>query len=327
MGVVVKLTALDRRILYELDIHCRASLAQLSRKTKASRERVHYRIKRLEREGVILNYRTIICASSLGYTSYRLYIRLRGATLEKEREITGYLADHRYTGWVVTVEGSYDLNVWLLLRDASELSDFLRGFQGNFNRNLDGIWISIFDEVVRYPKRFLIGGGREHGEGLPFIRQKNTEPYDATDLAILQVLSENARSPLSMIASAAHLGAEQTRKRIRALEERGIIVGYRVTIDHRQIGYNYYKLLIWLSAEGVQETGEFLEYARRHPNIYYTNAMLNGADVELEFLTHSKDEMHSIINGFRNAFAEHIAHYELQEYPTEHKLRFLPLDG
>jgi DNA-binding Lrp family transcriptional regulator len=57
----------DRIILQHLQKDDRISLSDLARKTGLASSSVHYRIKRLEAEGVIKGYRAIVDPAKLGY--------------------------------------------------------------------------------------------------------------------------------------------------------------------------------------------------------------------------------------------------------------------
>lgn len=321
----IKLTKLDRRILYELDINARISLQQLGRKTGASRERVHYRINRLEREGVITGYRTIINSHRLGYESFRVYLKLRNVDMEKEQEIIAYLADSPVVGWLVSVAGGWDINMWVMVKEATHFTDFLRDLEKRYKHYLSKVWVSVFYRITQYPKNFLIERPRAHDEGMEFISPEAEESYDTKDLKILAALSENGRRSLLKVAEKAGLGTQQTKARIRSLEERGIILGYRAVIDHTRFGYTYYKMILWLKDWSEEQVSRILGYAKQHPHLFYIDEVVNGGDVELEFLTEGKEEMQAILEEFRQRFAETIATYEMQEYPQQHKLVFLPV--
>ena len=51
-----KIDLKDRKILYELDLNCRQSNAQIGKKVGLSRKVVEYRIKRMEEEGIITKH-------------------------------------------------------------------------------------------------------------------------------------------------------------------------------------------------------------------------------------------------------------------------------
>ena len=66
----IGLDPLDWKILDLLHRDCRVSLNSMAHKLKASRSTIHYRIRRLEVEGVIKGYRACIDATRLGRDYY-----------------------------------------------------------------------------------------------------------------------------------------------------------------------------------------------------------------------------------------------------------------
>jgi len=77
----------DRKILYELDLNCRQSNAQIGKKVGLKRDIVAYRIKKLEESGVIKNFWTAINTFRLGYNVFRIYISLQFVDSNKKNEI------------------------------------------------------------------------------------------------------------------------------------------------------------------------------------------------------------------------------------------------
>jgi len=61
---------------------------------------------------------------------------------------------------------------------------------------------------------------------------------DEKDLKIIDMLRENARTPLTEIASRLDVSESTIRKRIRALENKGVITQYTVVVDPVKLGYN-----------------------------------------------------------------------------------------
>ena len=73
----MKLDLKDRKILYELDLNARQTLTQIGKKVGLKKDVVSYRMKKLQDEGIIKNYYTVIDAYKLGYTLYRYYINFQ----------------------------------------------------------------------------------------------------------------------------------------------------------------------------------------------------------------------------------------------------------
>ncbi|MEI8097324.1 MAG: Lrp/AsnC family transcriptional regulator [Sediminibacterium sp.] len=58
---------------------------------------------------------------------------------------------------------------------------------------------------------------------------------DAKDLAILQILQQNARATVKEIAEKIHLSTTPVHERIKRLEETGVIKQYATLLDHTKV--------------------------------------------------------------------------------------------
>jgi len=59
---------------------------------------------------------------------------------------------------------------------------------------------------------------------------------DAVDRAIITEISRDARATLAQLSEAVGLGTSAVQSRLKRLESRGIITGYRALIDAEQVG-------------------------------------------------------------------------------------------
>jgi Lrp/AsnC family leucine-responsive transcriptional regulator len=60
---------------------------------------------------------------------------------------------------------------------------------------------------------------------------------DQIDRQIIEALQEDARLPLKELAARAGLSSPSVAERLRRLEERGVITGFRVEVDPAALGY------------------------------------------------------------------------------------------
>ena len=58
------------------------------------------------------------------------------------------------------------------------------------------------------------------------------------DMAIIEILMRDARTPFTEIARQIGVTEAAVRKRVKKLEEQGIIKGYRAVIDPKKMGYS-----------------------------------------------------------------------------------------
>lgn len=73
----------------------------------------------------------------------------------------------------------------------------------------------------------------------------NASELDRLDIAILEALQENARTPLSEVGRRIGLSQPATSERVKRLEERGIIAGYGAQVDPAALGLGM-MAIIWL---------------------------------------------------------------------------------
>jgi Lrp/AsnC family leucine-responsive transcriptional regulator len=65
----------------------------------------------------------------------------------------------------------------------------------------------------------------------------NTKAMDALDLRILEKLENHARRPLSEVARELGVSQPTVAERVRRMEERGVIRGAMLRLDHAKLGF------------------------------------------------------------------------------------------
>ncbi|MDN3495415.1 Lrp/AsnC family transcriptional regulator [Planococcus sp. APC 4015] len=126
---VVELDEIDRKLLFLLTDDPRASQRQLAREVGMSPPAVGERIARLERQGVIRGYTTVVDWSALGYPGL-VYIPMTLATDAVLSEILTELRAIPELTELIVVTGSFDMIARFRIRDHAHLQVLL----------LDRIW-------------------------------------------------------------------------------------------------------------------------------------------------------------------------------------------
>ena len=147
---------IDRKILYELDIDARQPLSKIASNVGTSKQVVDYRIKRLVKLGIIKGFSTVIDHSKLGYFSFRVYIKLRNISPTKQKEMIQYLNNNNDIWWLVTVDGDWDIDFVVLVKNAF---DFYRIWEEFINLFMNYIFkheVTVYSHIQEFPKSYLI---------------------------------------------------------------------------------------------------------------------------------------------------------------------------
>jgi Lrp/AsnC family leucine-responsive transcriptional regulator len=267
---------LDRKILYELDVNARQSLKSIAKKHHTSKEVVNYRIRQMERRGVIKGYYTLFDFSKLGYMSIRVYLRLKNASIEREAEITDFLRNDPRTFWVARTEGSWDMAMGYLVKTFDEFALSWNGFEKLYKSNVLEKNFSVLYEFVHYRKSYLGEGERiKNVTGI-----SGAEMLDDTDYRLMEMISSNSRMHLIDMARALSMTPANARHRMRKLEKAGVILGYRVEPDLSKLGVRHYKIDIELESMGkIKELQTFIS---GHRNVTYEDRTIGGSNVEFD---------------------------------------------
>ena len=124
------------------------------------------------------------------------------------------------------------------------------------------------------------------------------KPIDATDMRILAHLQKDARASNNELAEVAYLSPSQCHRRVKRMEELGVIQGYSVDIDPQALGMEICIFVnVSLDAHGPNPAQHFSESIQEVPEVcecysvtgetdYLIKARLPNLKAMSEFLMH-----------------------------------------
>jgi len=236
----ISLDRVDRVILAELDKNCRIPVSRLAKLARTSRQNVEYRINSLVEKGVITGFNVTLNPHKAGYKIYKLYLQLKDIPEEKKK-LLRYLRKSGIVFWMSECHGAWDLILGIYVRsdyDFYELKNHLLSRYGDFITNKD--W-SILLDIKQYPKMYFTNG---KARPTMFAGEVVHNKMEKTDHAILAEMANNARIPLTTLASRVNSTPEEVAERLKRMKELGIIVQYRIGVDLDKLGLRLYKVII-----------------------------------------------------------------------------------
>jgi Lrp/AsnC family leucine-responsive transcriptional regulator len=314
---MIKLDLKDRKILAELDRNSRQSNSEISRKVRLNKNTVNYKIKRMEDDGLILGYYSIIDYSRLGFLGFRVYVNFFNSAPENETEIISWLKENKKVGVVTRVETSYDFAFITWVRSFNEFDEFWLEFKKKFR---SFFWKErVYPMVsVHYLKRKYLVEAKNYSYEVTGNSEK--EDYDELDFKILRILSKNARANILDLAEKLKTPERTIAFRIKQLEKKKIIQGYVVNLNLSKMGYEYYKLNCVLNS--MENYDSLFRFSLEHPNVTYINRTLSELDLEIDIEVKNRQEMLSLIKKLKEKF--NIREIEIAPYKEYYKIELMP---
>ena len=319
-----KLDLKDKKLLYELDLNSRQSFNELAKKLKLSKNAIIYRVNNLEKAGVIKQFHTVVDIGKLGYISFRLYLKLQNTTPEKEQEIINFLKQKEIVTWIVSIQGDYNIGALILTKSVKEMNKLWKELLEKYTNYLDERLLTIITKVSYFSRAYLLDLKQNIYE-ITFITEPEEIKLDQTDLEILKLLAPNSRLQIVEIASKLKLTPKTIISRIKDLEKKKVIIGYKTMFDLEKLGYQYFKVHLRLHNLTKEKSKQLRSYIKIQPNIIYDDEVLGGDDFEIEVQVKDTQALRNVIEDIKSKFAEIIKEYKTMEFYKEHKYMFLPV--
>lgn len=132
-GEKVKLDAKDKKILEQLQLNARQTIAKIAKKTKLPRDVVVYRIKKLENSKVIRAHHTLLNPTKLGFPLY-IYVMFSCYNIkpEEENKFIDFLKNQNQIIYVCKSSGKYDFGIGVCAKTYQEYDEIIREIRQKF---------------------------------------------------------------------------------------------------------------------------------------------------------------------------------------------------
>jgi len=317
------LDSLDKVLLYELELDSSVSVSRLAKKLRRSKEVVGYRLQRLIKEGILVRCSAIVDMSRLGYLTFRIYIRWQNMTEDQKKVFCKKLGMNPEIWTVARLHGKWDIGFFIGIKYSDSINQFHNiwsEIQLEYKEKIAESKIAIYAPVHNFNKRFFIEGNgkiieRIYGAG-------NIIDFDEIDEKLVKVYASDVRQSFTEIAKKLNLSVETVRQRIRKLEKKKVIVGYKVDLNMPKMGFQGYRIDFILNSTARNK--EMFEYIKRHKFFYQINNPIGGGDFETEIVVRDLAHLLEVIEEVVSRFCDVIRNYEYMGYSGFPKLTMVP---
>ncbi len=314
----IKLDLKDRRILYELDKNARISSSAIAKKVGLTPEGVNYKIKRFENESIITNYQLIVNLSKLDIFQFKIFLSFQNLNSEKLDKIISKLKKMEEIKWIVSTRGGWDLLITIETDSVENADDIKIKILGLFENHIRKKTFSILVEAETYNRNFLVEG--KNVLNLRAIMKKDEiVEVDELDIKLLKKLTKNSRKSVVDLSEELKSTPRIINYRIKQLEKKKVILGYKIALGYEKLGIKFYKCLIYLGNIKEKRISELVDYFVSHENIIHNVRVIGDWDYEPEFEVFSEEEFDDFLKDMKDKFSDIISRVDVVTIRKEYK--------
>jgi DNA-binding Lrp family transcriptional regulator len=314
-----ELDTFDYKLLYALEKNARLPISQIAKEIKISKQKTLYRLKRLEQLEYVLGYYPIIDASTLGYTTYRIYLNFRNCNDKKRKELINYFCQLNEVSHVLSLDNIWDLGVGITVK---KINDFHKAWEKLMvhKKYVDNYNISVYSPIYHFTCTFLLPKNTDLPKTM-ILGSEQEVKYDDKDLQILKILAPNIRKPIVEIAKEVNESPQFVINRIKLLEQKKVIQGYKPLINWSKLGYIYYKANITLNS--FEKYNEIFKFCQSNAYVFQLDKTIGGSDLEIEVYARDDHHFKTIMNNLESQFPNAIQKYNYFTLDKTYKMTYL----
>ncbi|MBU2639922.1 MAG: Lrp/AsnC family transcriptional regulator [Nanoarchaeota archaeon] len=299
---MIKLDAYDKKIIDILLNNSREQLSSISKKVRLKRENVDYKIRRLVKSKLIKEFNTEFNEEKLDIKHHTIFVQLVNLKENKEKEILNYLKDHPYISWIGVLAGKWSLTFDIFITKNTNLGNILKEITSNFGDYIDNYVVLNLEESGYYSNKYLDLKSKEFNK---IIKEEKVE-LDETDYKILSLLNKSSRTTYVEISKVTKLTPNGIKKRVKNLEQNKIINSYNITLNFKELGYEWYGIQLKLSKFSEEVEKKLKSFFKNHKKVLFYYRYIGDWDYDIGIIAKNSNELRNFINELRTNFPEEI---------------------
>ncbi len=308
----IELDLLDRKILYLLSNNGRFSESSIAKSLKTSKEVIHYRMKRMQKEDFLHGFITLLNTELLGQIVHSINLFLSPVN-NYEELITRLLQDERISH-LKNYNSLLHIQFSVTTKNEREFVDFFDEFLNNYHPYINDYEISRILEEHFLGLDFLVTDQEKpeiiERKGPSFQkyfsnRKELPSNYklDTVDLKILNKLKLDSRVPLMHLSKEINLATTSLQQRIKRMIEYKIIKNFIPYASFSFLGYHWFTL--YLRTKNLSEVS-FIAYLRLQPNVVWMSKRIGKWSYHVSVFVKNNTEFNQVVKDLCMQFKDSI---------------------
>ncbi len=315
----MKFDKIDEKLISYLYHHYRESLAEIGKACRLSRERVEYRIRKYENEGLIRKYVTIFNYDALGYHEFVVVL----LKINKEKElIRNELENMKNVISCGEVLSKYDLYINCIFKNKNEFENIFYSFIEKHKEEIENFSVFMLTDAELYPLKYF--GEKNHEKNYPVVSSNKENKISEKDMKILKVLEENGRARIIDISRQTGISSELILYKMRELYKNKIILGTRLLLGMEKHGFYFGVLKLKLKNLNRNSKEKIMNFCKNHPYINSLGFGIGDYNCFIQLFYRNEDEFRKSLREIKKELSSNTQEYELLLIEEENDVKTLP---
>jgi Lrp/AsnC family leucine-responsive transcriptional regulator len=287
------MNALNKKILLELTKNSRIPLTLLSKKVRASREVVNYRVSSMIKEKIIGGFTTEVNTQRLGFVSAALFINIKS---KREKEFIEFIKNSGFASWGSEFSGVWRFGVDIYGKNNEELHERIKKIYGLFKDDIIEQRATIYKNKLFFYEKYFEGN-----KDKIIIRDKNYK-IDKKDKLILNELSNNSRIDSVELSKKIDLTAPAISNRVKNLFSSGFIKNYSIFLDISKL--NLFQYSLFIENKDINQREKLLNFLSAHKNVSFIAEYIGDPFLEFGIFVNDPYELRTILQDIEESFPD-----------------------
>ena len=241
---------------------------------------------------------------------FKVYLKLENNPKERKKFYTS-LKQNKDIYWLGISDGAFDSVLAILAKSTVEYFVIINQLFNKWQHLIISKTLGTMVDTKQYNKKFFLENSKESAtKVVTFGAEVVENSIDQLDSKILNILANDARIPVAELARKTSSTIEIVRRRMKILEQKEIILSYRVAVDFNKLNLEFFKAIIYFKSLSHKDEAALSQWMKQHPRSLYYIRSLAPWEVEFEFAVDNYQQFNSIINELREQFSHVIRNHE-----------------
>lgn len=315
----LQLDAKDWRILNNIIENPRIPLSKVAKNISLSRQSVEYRLKQMEKNGLITGFKAIVNIGKLGYRSYHIFLTL--TTNKSEDLFLEHAKKLPFVNAIITYRGRFNYEISIMAQNIEEFLKYYNLLVKGFSIQEDDTLIllkTIKSEVLPY--KFFKKDVEKYNK--TNIRKEVPYNPDNTDITIMKELAENSSLTNTELSSKLDMSKDTISYRVKRLIESNYLIQFRPAINFDILNLSVNTILLKLDQYNLTPQ-DFEKIVAQEDSVLWATRTFGKYDFIIYVISENLGKFHDFFEKIKVIAEGSIKMYELLFAHRQYKYSFM----